>query len=206
MAVSTRLAHSLRGKAVSGNPVHEHDLRMAWDLSANGVMERRPGSRWPRRMLERGDTDMLMADSVSLETVKTLREDTMLEPCRRVSQRGDRGLGPVPPRARYRRPLRRLGLFWCCATRRVYSPAVRDRRWTGKRPRSSAHSGQHDPGQHQALLAWHLPPHQLEASAALPCRVLLPVQPTLLDARDVPPTRIRRPANTSHALPSPEAG
>ena len=36
-------------------------------------------------------------------------------------------MGPVPPRARHRRALRRLGLLWCRATSGLLSPAVRDR-------------------------------------------------------------------------------
>ena len=122
-----------------------------------------------------------------------------------VSQRGDRRLGPVPPRARHRRVVRRLCLLWCRATRRVFSPAVRDRKWAGKRPASGAHLGQHDPGQHQALFAWHVSPPQLQASAAIPRRVLLSVQPPLLAARDVSSDRIRRPAHSAHALPSAQA-
>ena len=73
---------------------------------------------------------------------------------------------------------------------------------TGQRPASGAHLGQHHPGQHQALVAWHLSPPQLQASAALPRRVLLPVQSSLLAARDVSPPRLRRPANCPDALPN----
>ena len=91
------------------------------------------------------------------------------------------------------------------AAGRVHSPAVRDRKWTAKRPASRAHLGQHDSGQRQALLSWHLPPPQLQASAALPCRVLLPLQPPLLAHGDVSPPRIRRTAHGAHAVPSAQA-
>ena len=66
--------------------------------------------------------------------------------------------------------------------------------------------GQYGPGQHQALAAWQLPPRQLQAPAALPRRVFLSIQPPILAARDVSPARIRRPANSAHALPSAQAG
>ena len=92
----------------------------------------------------------------------------------------------------------------------MLSLAVRDRKWTAKRPASRAHLGQHNSGQHQALLSWHLPPPQLQASAAVLGRVLLPLQPPLqpplLAARDVSPPRIRRPAHCANALPSAQAG
>ena len=88
----------------------------------------------------------------------------------------------------------------------MYSPAVRDRKLTTKRPASGAHLGQHDSGQRQALPSWHLPPPQLQASTALPCRVLLPLQPPLLAHRDVSPPRIRRTAHRAHAVPSAQAG
>ena len=105
-----------------------------------------------------------------------------------------------------RRETRRLGLLWCRATRRVLSPAVRHRKWTSKRPASGAHLGQHHPGQHQALFAWHVSPPELQAPAALPCRVLLPVQSSLLAHRDVSPPRIRRPAHCADALPGAQTG
>ena len=111
-----------------------------------------------------------------------------------------------PPRARHRGRVRRLGLLWCRATRRVLSPAVRDRKWTSKCPASGAHLGQHHPGQHQALFASHVSPPELQAPAAVPCRVLLSVQPPLLAQRDVSPPRIRRPAHCAHALPSARTG
>ena len=112
----------------------------------------------------------------------------------------------LPPRARHRGRVRRLGLLWRRATRRVLSPAVRDRKWTSKRPASGAHLGQHHPGQHQALVAWHVSPPELQAPAAVPCRVLLPVQSSLLAQRDASPPRIRRPAHCADALPRAQTG
>ena len=56
----------------------------------------------------------------------------------------------------------------------VHQPFV-----TGRGP-TSAHLRQHDPGQHQALLARHLSPPQLQASAPISGRVLLPLQPLVL--------------------------
>ena len=55
-----------------------------------------------------------------------------------VSQRGGRGLGPVPPGARHRRGVRHLELPQRRAACRVHSPAVRERRWTANRPASGA--------------------------------------------------------------------
>ena len=54
----------------------------------------------------------------------------------------------------------------------------------------------------KALFAWHVSPPELQAPAALPCRVLLSVQSSLLAQRDVSPPRIRRPAHCADALPS----
>ena len=81
---------------------------------------------------------------------------------------------------------------------------------TGSGPQSAQHPAltwvNHDSGQRQALLSWHVPPLQLQASAALPGRVLLPLQPPLLAQGDVSPPRIRRRANRADALPSAQAG
>ena len=61
-------------------------------------------------------------------------------------------------------------------------------------------------GNIEALFAWHVSPPELQAPAALPCRVLLPVQSSLLAHRDVSPPRIRRPAHCADALPGAQTG
>ena len=111
------------------------------------------------------------------------------------------------------------GAIGAHAMRGVFSPAVRDRRGTGQRRTSAVHLGQHHPGQYKAaiclprhadkrslhgtyhrLSSKHLPRYLAEFSYRFNRRFSL--REMFPRSGRCFPTRIRRPANRAHALPS----
>ena len=98
-----------------------------------------------------------------------------------------------------------LGCFGA-KSRGVDSSEIHNRTWPYERSACGADLGQDDPGQYQALAAWQVSLRQHQASATIPRRVLLSVQPLFLAAGEVSSARIRRSAHSAHTLSTTQDG
>ena len=109
-------------------------------------------------------------------------------------------------RSRHPRAVLRLELPLRVRMRRRLPSADRDREWPGRRLASGAGLGQHDPRKHQSPVARHPSTRQFQASAVIPRRAHLPVQPTVRAERDDSESRGCRLAHSADALPGARSG